>query len=831
MGYETINSGDMPDKLNEAWPLDGDPMGAGAIHLRGLKTVVKNSHKSTLTQSALMMEMQQAFNNQEFEASGFVHKGRQMGANGVVNQGINTWISAFGNNRADNSIWLGRTDSIAVGTSETAYAVVNIAGVITKLLKLSDSGARNVRIKFPQAEDGKRTFDTATGTSVVHAGVAEAFAAETATNEVVTDRVDMWGIEQWKEEITAAHPMMYGNGVPQSLATTVDGIATEVDSTRPVTYFAQFEGDTTSRGRGINTATIGFANLAKLMSNPDHKMYYTADSKLEQIRNRIRTFAGAGNGDWVHTDVTATGSNYSAVLSAVDINKAMVQCHGAYDNVFGGSSLSTSHGGRFVTYGSALPDAVDNRHKGLYSASAGSAISVDKTVHFLVCGTVNRLNQGAYHPSHNPKGAGRWQRTTGSSASSEWYSDLVTVPQQTSLDAFSYGIYGGIVTGSNGLGRPDGRFYDGICAGGQGGVCRDMRYSARKLTLEDYAEADLQVKAGVHRGFEKEVFTIVRENTPNTTNGNSLNITNIADTSLYKVGDIISLVNAAGLLVVDNRPISLVSKGSSLIQFQGTGYVRTAGELYHIIHTKELSTSVGGEFLQADVIGSPANLKAVFPQGFAGRWMGDFDGSSASTFEFTRKSLDTSSNGVNSSDVGGTWAASTPAIGSATNDSTFGAHNKVGRIGVYPYTAFAKQTKPSVNAKVLGGKHGLSDVMVTSSSIKERGVLLAESLLGEVLTSVAPDSSNEYALLSNYIVPSTGMLTNGAMPTHTQSALGAPTNNSPALKVLPYNINSKGMGSLNFIPSKLTYSSGWDDTGTIDPSKVQHTLAEPIGWA
>ncbi|MFH4556116.1 hypothetical protein [Vibrio diabolicus] len=64
-----------------------------------------------------------------------------------------------------------------------------------------------------------------------------------ATEEVVINRVDLFGFEYFLEEISKANPFVYPYGCIQSLASTMEGIAT-TGSNRPVTYYAAFDGDT-----------------------------------------------------------------------------------------------------------------------------------------------------------------------------------------------------------------------------------------------------------------------------------------------------------------------------------------------------------------------------------------------------------------------------------------------------------------------------------------------------------------------------------------------------------------------------------------------------------
>ncbi|MCG9710839.1 hypothetical protein L1D46_18825, partial [Pseudoalteromonas sp. Isolate3] len=150
--------------------------------------------------------------NREKYASGFYHKGKE------YTNGVNRLVVASGlwtNTTFPNILNLGRdsADTSQQGDSKQSEPVICIDGVLTELSGLSTTNGGNNLVKLPPAEGGTRTYNSATGKSVTYPTPALAFAAETTTNKVVTDRVDMWGFEAFLREITDDDPFVYKKGL------------------------------------------------------------------------------------------------------------------------------------------------------------------------------------------------------------------------------------------------------------------------------------------------------------------------------------------------------------------------------------------------------------------------------------------------------------------------------------------------------------------------------------------------------------------------------------------------------------------------------------------
>ncbi|MFG0454486.1 hypothetical protein [Shewanella mangrovisoli] len=493
MAFETINLGTQP-------------AGTGGDTARSAFEKTNRNFLAADVLSAAMSQAQfeaiRAHNNEEFAASGFVHFGKHHN-NGTDVISINE--GAYSYSGVPNIFYLGRDSSTTnrSGKSKTDYPICNIAGVVFNLINLNvnlGNSPSSVQVKYPKAPDGKTTYNKLTGVTTTHATTTAAFnaqAVEPTNIEVVIERVDMWGFEAWLEEVNTTNPYVYPNGLIQSQAANMDGVTTS-SSARPVTYYAVFDGDTGSKGKGLNFFALNDAQKKKVLANHKNNLYYLDDGRLVQWRLRQRTFAGAGNGDWGELSSVGVG-----VCLFSDKNRLAAQGHKDI-----GSAFTTGTNTDYVQSSSTI-----NQFKqiGVLTSINGVGVnSINGECYFLVCGTVNCLNQGAYHPGFNPSGTAVVVISSGSRGKWHDVSSLVST-----VSCFNFGnftdvgkVYGGSISlGAYWSGRPDGRFYDAIYADGKGGICRDMRYSAHGIDSADRAETDQRVKNSTYRGFEKTKLT------------------------------------------------------------------------------------------------------------------------------------------------------------------------------------------------------------------------------------------------------------------------------------------------------------------------------------
>lgn len=810
-------------------------------------------------------EAKRTVNNELYAASGFVHKGKHRSNKGVIlnaGEGLYTYVGVGGG----NTLTLGDLSQGALGVSKSGPSVVNIAGVTTTLQMDASWGAMSVRL--PPAEDGTRTYDNATGVSVTHATPATAFASETSTNKVVTNRVDMWGFEAYLREINDADPFVYANGLIQSRLGDINGVTTSFDNARPATYFAGYDGDTAGRGRGVNWQTASEESRIKIAGNPENNVFFDdLTGKFYQWCIRGRSFAGAGNGDWGKVNSNSGGSSYLKFLSFSEGNTAknLVKAQGREDGVVSIGGYIGSE--MYIT--SNATDASIKTYTGVFSLEGKpESIAIRGDCHFLVCGTINRLNRGSYHPSFNPSGAAKVVAQD-MSASYFWYESLgkklISLP-----DCFSDKQSRGHGQGAIGLvsGRPDGRFYDAIYASGQGGICRDMRYSAWGLKTEDFAEADLKVKSGEYRGGQK-LGRAYRTTIMSRSGSGGGTLVRLAEPPLesraprgasfaylYNInkgigqrvdvnGNEFGWLHALGSEVFGNISLNSWEVGDEVLVLSAQGRVAiSAAE----------DCSVSGEYTHTDVIGSPSSILLCddLKNGWVGGWVPVRPDGSAKEFPFTNKLV---ANGNHQFTIDNTTFSGSGDHGAdfSTIKNSRWYSCPANQIAIHNYTAKTVITKPSVNSEIYGGVEGLGSVYFTQAFPEWAGVGLAFSLIGKVVNS----SGGVNELFVNNIPLAEYSIYNGglggwssnerASPVHALNYNFSNPDNSPTgIKALNYSVAESQQGFINYAYMELNHNgTDWGDDGKIHLINSQATrtddngntvvygtarIVEPIGW-
>jgi len=832
-------------------------------------------------------EAMRAANNEKFAASGFVHFGRYNES--TLAGGIFPVDAAKGglftrtttSNPTPNSLILGcdRNIGSSKGTSNTNFANVNIAGNITELYASTDiSDSYGIRIKLPPTEDGTRTYDSATGVSVTHATPAIAFASETETNKVVTNRFDMWGFEAGLREINDDDPYVYKNGLIQSVASDINGVPTEDNNDRPFAYFAWYEGDTSTRGKGVNWQTASEAERIAIQNdrgNANRIYFDDATGKFYQWSLHGRSFAGLGNGDWNSIDA---GSNVNE-LKFESISYSRINAQGVTND-----DTAYAVDGVFIPKGNNNNFLVDfNNDPAIYylrATTANQAKAVDGECYFLVCGTVERLNQGIAHPK-NPLGSKLCQNidTASLGQGSPW--DVTDNKPLTKAECF-----GEKVCQASGTleypysGRSDGRLCDVIYASGQGGVCRDMRYSAWGLTSEDFAEQDLKIKSGEYRGRELLTSPLKRnvEAPPSSTSlyFDRLEIKPDVYTSLLAVETVFVKVVAnagatfrAGYENFDNgdwyemEPVNVsgsvvLRKKNGAVQIVDTGNSRDLTVDILIVGDKAgylpqgLEIPVASEYTHKEVVGEPP--KILLCEDLKDGWIGSFNGfipdgvKQWSEVTLSKLTFDTLTTRSRTDDNGATWSTSSFIIDPIKNTLDSTGTPPLGRVEILSYKTKAKSTIPVGNTDVYGGRKGIGEVFAGKNHNPSRGIYLGYSLTGGIFTASNHIINQHLALTS--MTFKDGRIDDGAeyAPTHTPISLGSPNNNSQGFKALNYNVAVNQQGFINYAYAQLAYDAtagDWGDDGKIHIVDNQTTMldengntvlvgtarcVEPLGW-
>ncbi|EGQ9095704.1 hypothetical protein GA102_03340 [Vibrio alginolyticus] len=680
----------------------------------------------------------------------------------------------------------------------------------------------------------------ATGSSIL----VHEVSVSLATEEVVINRVDLFGFEYFLEEISKANPFVYPYGCIQSKLTSIEGIATK-ESNRPIAYYSVFDGDTTSKGKGVDFWAATDAQKRALVSNPDHNIYLLDDGRLVQWRVRQRTIAGAGNGKWFRTNPNIREANgiFRWADSNATVSGRRVRAQGSLD-----SSTAFCETGADGWYSPTDWVAYNDRpNKGVFSLTTQSNLGegVNRECYFLVCGVVPRLNQGAYHPSFNPMGTAKtviqgvgWLT---------WFDSKNTKLHSTSncfkpWEGSGWGVGGGAIANGQGQGidaggwRPDGKYYDAIYASGQGGVI-DYRVPAKDMSSKEEASKIFQkVVNGTYRGEELLTKTKVFGSTQGATyqgvvsgmykwNASAADFV-ISDGALGTSGASAPII---GWLVQESKvfPVTYLfqASGSSTTQIycgqSAWENTKPNGVVQDIVSNKPMyfvqhittNIPVSGDITQVDVIGEPANIltTTALANGWIGSWNPKFH-TNYNTIVGTRKNVLGAVARRYTDNLGTAWGSDSPTWDSDKNTFVANSLQPTGRVELWEYTAFAKQTKSSTNKKVLNGSEGVGQVYVQTRGNIGNSALLPESLLGKVLTNTTVNgwdmlNVDRTALEVNPTSPlASKMLPDSDYyPEHGALKITAPTNDSAAVKALWYQTAANQQCSLNFAWNELVY--------------------------
>ncbi|EJG1967733.1 TPA: hypothetical protein N2734_002029 [Vibrio parahaemolyticus] len=667
----------------------------------------------------------------------------------------------------------------------------------------------------------------ATGSSIL----VHEVSVSLATEEVVINRVDLFGFEYFLEEISKANPFVYPYGCIQSKLTSIEGIATK-ESNRPITYYSVFDGDTTSKGKGVDFWAATDAQKRALVSNPDHNIYLLDDGRLVQWRVRQRTIAGAGNGKWFRTNPNIREANgiFRWADSNATVSGRRVRAQGSLD-----SSTAFCETGADGWYSPTDWVAYNDRpNKGVFSLTTQSNLGegVNRECYFLVCGVVPRLNQGAYHPSHNALGTAiAYKNNNSANGGVLWYQAGAEHLNLTS-SCFTLGkrYDGDIASGASG--RPDGKYYDAIYASGQGGVI-DYRTPAKDMSSKEEASKIFQkVVNGTYRGEELLTKTKVFGSAQGATyqgvvsgmykwNASAADFV-ISDGALGTSGASAPII---GWLVQESKvfPVTYLfqASGSSTTQIycgqSAWENTKPNGVVQDIVSNKPMyfvqhittNIPVSGDFTQVDVIGEPANILTTpaLANGWIGSWNPKFH-TNYNTIVGTRKNVLGAVARRYTDNLGTAWGSDSPAWDSAKNTFVASSLQPTGRVELWEYTAFAKQTKVSTNKVVLNQYEGLGLVTEVCHSHLWWGVKLAESLMGKVCTSSAASTGGAFHPITRlgWERGAQRLATSVNDPTvHSPITMPAPSNNSPAVKALWYQTADNQQCSLNFAWNELVY--------------------------
>ncbi|MCF6435226.1 hypothetical protein [Pseudoalteromonas sp. MMG022] len=645
------------------------------------------------------------------------------------------------------------------------------------------------------------------------------------SENVVTSRKDLVFLESWHEKISDKD-VVYPLGNVQYGASSYEGV-TLANSLVAQGYSAFGQWDTNTKGYGVKWSTLSDANRIKFLKNPEHNIYYDPEAKAYiQVRYRMRVIEGHGD-NWYGPTATQ-GSGYLDFSPREHIRPQGMRVETASDWRMGYPLFAN---GTFST--ARYP--MEHQDVGLYGAVAAQNVKDVNSGHEGLCfatpiALVQRLNQGAYHPTYNPMGCGNFTRPDGWGIT-RWYNPKFANIEPTSpLECFtldygnpnhmagapahgSWKKFGSIAGSDANSGRRDQyKFYDAIYAG----QVEDLRLNANKLDINQLRdEAMRKAVAGTLRGKERTIFTTVEakklaiasayagkyyvnfSETVDIQNGYEIEPQNRPFSYLYNStrGNTLypTYVEPNGNIYTSDAPVALSGnrfqdiESSTLLDWQ-------IGDDIYLINGEQM-TSEFDSLPWIDIIGYPERIAQTFPDGVMGQWVPQLPNGGSQDFKLNRKASQPLTWAM-SLDDGSSWNSGSLAINSTKN--AYVSPAEAARVQLIYYRADAGFTATAVNSQVLDS---VGDVWLGNDARSNFGARLQQSLTSSIATTVSYTSNTYVPLAARNLLDD--KLIKDEFPQHlVPPALGG-EKGAYACKVLPTITNYRGLLYMQFHGAQL----------------------------
>ncbi len=698
------------------------------------------------------------------------------------------------------------------------------------------------------------------------------------TTEVVTKRVDMVGIEFYDEEVTNGE--LFPHCIQNTDSSVIAGVPMRL-STRPKSYFQTYTGQYADGTVNDEFYCWAWEELtaiqkAKVASYLGDAAFVNSAGNIVQWRARARSFAGAGNGDWVMLDPAS--SNYALRSSAVICVKPQ-----------GMLNIPTTNASTGFYYSSINPPTtVTGMHgeKGLFESRITST-SYSNECYFYVIGSMSRLNQGANSPD-NELGTRKWQDYGVSTNNWNLFPSSKFIGANPFLIADKVGDFGARYEsgslGTKSSGRIDGRYFDAIYPSGDGGfVDQRLKYGAWDASSSKQAAVvRKEVKNGTYRGREKLKASVPFNTSATSGSFASKKVLFDSTTDIYR--DVYAKFGATQQGASDGSTASETDKrtfgyfvakdGITTYPILGFGVdvgtrfyftTTTAGyEEYRndfttpipLVISGEVPLTVEGDFIYIDVIGHPVNALKVklLKDGWLGGAISVIPTETINDYPYNRPvKAGTGTSGamrrIFTVDFGDNWTE-----GGLTFDyenSKYMTIMPANYVALHPYVVTAKQTTSSQNATVCNGEHGLPRFIdVFSSNDNNYGAHLGYSLFNFTLKGSDPNTARQRLVLTEISLDYQEVLSSGdnglQCQKHAPVGVLDSSNDTPACKVMMHQISKSGMASLNIVANELRFdavSASWSDDSKMKVKNgiftdlanasclaVIHELSKPYGY-
>lgn len=656
-----------------------------------------------------------------------------------------------------------------------------------------------------------------------------------STEQVITSRQDLCFLETWHEKVTGtgSKDIVCARGNVQDASSTYEGISlVDLTSIGVGQGFSAFgEWDTATVGKGVKWSTLPDADKKIFLSKAENNIYLDESGELIQVRYRIRVVEGKGD---LWESVTPNGA-LDTLSYENGAPKSQIRLRGKTDAHNSDYVVVNNSGREFEGYNrSSFPKetGLGVYYKNYNSASEGG----ERGVFAIPICLRQTLNQGAYHPVHNPSGCSTWYES--GVGEGKWYLFDWGTRVTSQSQCFDFEIFSGRLTvnSANGSiasgisGRTDQyEFHDAIYAG----QVKDLRLSANKQDTSKLLEDTIRkAVSGKTRGWGKVPFTL------SPVSGSIIGF----NSERFEL-DVIGLGLKNGSAWIYN---ATKNESRACYYYSANGYIYIKREGVKpkenseykdsdwIVRTDTTWTNGDNIFLMkvdwvssqydslpwVDIIGDPERIQATFPNGVIGQWVPQIPDGTNVDYNMNRKANGTLVRTATLDD-GVSWSSGTYTYDSVKN--TFNGSWVGQYVVLWNYESLSDFTESSANSKIVGK---VGNVYGTSTYQVNRANRLHPSLTGGIGKNSITASGTKHTINSTvedlyWDGINIGELSIGAIanfPTHKAIDIGTPNNDSPAFKSLYTITEIDGLLYAQYHWKELFYDSSgtvgneWGDT-------------------
>ena len=295
-------------------------------------------------------------------------------------------------------------------------------------------------------------------------------------------------------------------------------------------------------------------------------------------------------------------------------------------------------------------------------------------------------------------------------------------------------------------------------------------------------------------------------------NNSNLSIHKLTDGTWVAQTSAMETLNGDEFLIIsitkwDTDATSMCYVGSSIATNIGDGYRPVIPYIF--------KTSDQFDYPQVvDIVGSPENILATFPNGVIGQWIPEIPDGTEKEFEFNKK-YNTSPSIIYTSDNGQTWSysAGPSGVDAVKNSRTVSSPADI--VTLYQYEARSKFTESASNCEIIN----VGDAFISSHPYLNQGNRLTESLSGLICKNDAGLNRERVKLNKFKISDNKFELSSYApKPSHEPLSMPTPNNDSPAIKTIISLVEKNDLLYVQYNWRELFYDDGgtsgneWGDT-------------------